>query len=398
MIIIYSFFYTVFLFIYIPFFILTNRKKGYSVDIKERFVLYTDNSEKNTLWFHCASVGELNVAYPIVERLKDRYEILITVSSPRGKSFALEKYPFAKVRSLPFDIPFLMKRFLNIYRPLSLIIVEGEFWPNLIFETSKKIPVMSVNTRISPSSFVFYKRYKKFFSSVLNSISRFFVRSEKDLYHLGFFVQKDKIKLCGDLKFVSSSNKKDVYLDKKGKKVIVAGSTHDPEEKVLINIYKNLRLKYPDLRLIIAPRHIERIDQIKGILKEEGLTYSFRTETEELDKDVYIVDTVGELSGIYKYADVVFVGGTIAPIGGHNILEPVSEGKPVVIGNHYEKIEDLYNFLKNFRIVFSVDNGREMEKIIDKLLDENFKPDFDISAFQRRILNCYINGIKEFLD
>jgi len=262
MVAVYNFLYTLLVFLYLPVFVLTNRKKGYRSDIRERFVLYSDSSKENTLWFHCASIGELNVAYPVIERLKEKHNILITVSSPRGKDFALKKYPYATVRSVPLDLPFLIKRFVDIYRPSALIITEGEFWLNLVVKTSERIPVLSINTRVSPSSFSFYRRFTPIYRKILNSFSRFLVRSEKDLKYLSFFVPEDKLVLCGDLKFVSSSQKKDLFLDKKGKKVIVAGSTHDPEEKVLITIYKNLRLKYPDLRLIIAPRHLERLDQI----------------------------------------------------------------------------------------------------------------------------------------
>ncbi|WP_457621692.1 3-deoxy-D-manno-octulosonic acid transferase [Persephonella sp.] len=394
---IYTILYTVFVILYLPIFSLLTRKKGYKTDIKERFVIYNDNARKNTVWFHCASIGELNVAFPVINRLKEKYSILITVSSPRGKDFALKKYPFATVRSVPLDIPFLLNRFISIYKPQALVITEGEFWPNLVCKTSEKIPILSINTRISPNSFKVYKRFRNIYKKILDNFSKFIVRSEKDREYLSFFVPEEKLVLCGDLKLVSSFEKKEVSFNKKGKRIIIAGSTHDPEEKVLITIYKNLRLKYPDLRLVLAPRHLERIDQIKNLLEEEGLSYALRSETEVLDCDVYIVDTIGELSGLYRYADVVFVGGTIAPVGGHNILEPVAEGKPVIIGNHYHKIEDLYRFLRKFNAVFSADNGKEMERLFDKFLEEKFKPDINISAYREKVLLCYIKNIEECL-
>ncbi|WP_457642041.1 3-deoxy-D-manno-octulosonic acid transferase [Persephonella sp.] len=396
--VLYNIVYSVLILLYLPVFVFTTRKKGYTVDLKERIVLYSDKKRKKFLWFHCASVGELNVAYPLINRLKEKYNILITVISPRGKSYAKEKYPFATVRTVPFDFSFLINRFLKIYNPEALILVEGEFWYNLVTETGKKIPVISVNARISPSSYKKYKKLSLFYKKIFSAISLFLVRSQKDFEYLKNFVSKDKLILCGDLKFISSQDRKGVFLDKKGKKLIVAGSTHDPEEKVILTIFKDLKLKYPDLKLLIAPRHLERVKEVIQLVKEEGFSYSLRSKTEKLEKDVYILDTIGELSGIYRYADLVFVGGTIAPVGGHNILEPALEGKPVVIGKHYEKIQDLYLLLKEFNIVYTVNDGKEMEKIFEEFLQKEKSIDIDFSQIQEKILSCYLTNIERVLS
>ena len=379
------------------FYIIT-KKKGYSPDIKERLVLY-NSKEKGFLWFHCASVGELNLAKPLIEHFSKNYKILITVFSPRGKDYAKKLYPFAVIKPLPFDFSFSVKRFLKNFQPEALIIVEGELWYNLIKEASKQIPVISVNTRISPKSFKLYRRLSFLYKKTLNRFALFLVRSEKDLYFLKHLIKDEKkAVLCGDLKVVSSGEVKEIFLDKKGKKVIVAGSTHSPEEEILLDVFKNIKKDFPESVLIIAPRHLERIEDIENSVKRHGFSYSFRTKTDKLYTDVYIVDTIGELSGIYRYADVVFIGGTFAPVGGHNILEPVFFKKPVVIGPNYQKIEDMYDFLKKRNAVSSVNSKEELERFIKKVLNGQVYVDINLEKEKEKVLSCYVNHIKEKLE
>ena len=382
----------------IPFFYLFSFRKGYKISLKERLVLYKSKSV-NPVWFHCASVGELNVARPLIEHFSKKYPILITVFSPRGKEYAKITYPYANVYELPFDISFLVKKFLNIHSPKILILVEGEFWFNLVDETSRKTDIISVNTRISPKSFKTYKKFFFFYKYIFENVSLFLARSEKDVSFLKELVKdKKKIVLCGDLKLVSSAVDKDVYLKTRGKVLIVAGSTHYPEESVLISVFKKIKKKYPDTALVLAPRHVERVKEIENYLKEEGLSYSLRSQSDEINGDVYIIDTIGELAGIYKYAKVVFVGGTIAPVGGHNILEPALLGKPVIIGNNYEKIEDIFNYLSRIGAVVSVSSDEELEEYITKALEGEFKPKIDLIKEQEEVLECYIDNIKRFLE
>ncbi len=384
--------------ILIPFFYLFSFKKGFKLSLKERFVFYKEN-QKHAVWFHCASVGELNVAKPLIEYYRQKYPILITVFSPRGKFYAKRLYPYAKVYELPFDISFIVKKFLKVHSPKILLNVEGEFWFNLVDETSKKTNVISVNTRISPKSFKIYKKFFFFYRYIFENISLFLARSEKDVSFLKELVDnKKKIVLCGDLKLVSSAVDKDVYLKTRGKILIVAGSTHYPEESILLSIYKKIKRKYPDTALVIAPRHLERVREVENLLKEEGFSYSLRSKSDEIIGDVYVVDTLGELPGIYKYAKVVFVGGTIAPVGGHNILEPALLSKPVIIGNNYEKIEDIFKYLSKIGAVVSVSSDEELEKYIIKALEGEFKPKIDLVKEQEEIFNCYVKNIDRYLE
>ncbi|MDQ7056270.1 MAG: glycosyltransferase N-terminal domain-containing protein [Persephonella sp.] len=390
--IIYNIFYALALTVYLPVFIFLTKKRGYSPDLKDRFVLHK-RENRNAVWFHCASVGELNVARPLIEYLKRENKILITVSSPRGKKYAEKTYPFATVRTVPFDLSFLIKRFVRIHRPSTLIVVEGELWFNLITVTSKFIPVISVNTRISPSSYRIYRKIKPFYAKILNSFSLLIVRTETDRNYLKEFVKdKNKIVMCGDLKFVSSKSAKTVNIKKEGK-LLIAGSTHFPEEEIILKIFKNLKKEFPDLRLITAPRHLERVPEIIKLAEENNLTYSLRTETDQLKTDVYILDTVGELSGFYRYADVVFVGGTFAPVGGHNILEAILENRPVVIGKSHHKIKDTVEQIIRTGFLKTASNEEELEKHIRSFLIEK-PPEIDFSEISEKVYRCYINNLK----
>ncbi|NPA52713.1 MAG: 3-deoxy-D-manno-octulosonic acid transferase [Aquificae bacterium] len=394
----YSFLYTLFLLFFLPIYIFFVKKKGYHFGLKERVFFDKKSSLKDPVWFHCASVGELNTAKPLIEYFSKEYDILITVSSPRGWKYAKQNFSNFEVRFLPFDYKFLHKKFYKTYKPTLLIVLEGEFWYNFITTISKFIPIVSANTRISPSSYKFYKKLSFFYKKIFNAFSKFLVRSDQDKKFLEkFILDKSKIVVCGDLKFVSSNIKKDIQLEKNNRKVLIAGSTHEPEERILLEVFSKLKKKYPHLTLIIAPRHLERINQIIELIKKFGFSYSFRTQTKKLDTDVYIVDTLGELSGLYRYADVVFVGGTIADIGGHNILEPALEKKPVIIGKHYHKIKDLYNMLKGYNIVSVVDDEAQLLEKISNLLEKEETIDIDFKSLQKKILNCYITNIKNFL-
>ncbi len=394
---IYNFLYFWFLILFLPIFYISTKKRGYKTGIKERFVLYRDTPIDNCLWFHCASVGEINTLFPLIEHYSKEFNILLTVSSPRGKDYALKKVPFAKIRYMPFDFTFLIRKFVKIYNPKTLIVGEGEFWFGFITESSKYIPVISVNTRISEKSFKNYKKYEFFYKKLFNSITKFLVRSEQDKEYLEKLIDnKQKIVVCGNMKLVSSSVKKEIDFDKDDKKILIAGSTHHPEEEIILEAFKELKKEILDLALVLVPRHLERLKEVENLVKKYGFDYDLRTETKKLEKDVYIVNTLGELSGFYKYADVVFVGGTFAKVGGHNILEPVLENKPVVIGNNYEKIKDVYDELKKYGIVKSVNTIDELKKEIKNYLQH--KPfNIDLKKKQKQILECYLKNINEIV-
>jgi 3-deoxy-D-manno-octulosonic-acid transferase len=354
------------------------------------------NTQKPTIWIHCASVGEIKTALPIINYLKtyQDYELLITIFSVRAYNFAVKNLNDIKITYLPFDLSFLIKKFIKNYKPKILIIQEAEFWFNLITTSCKYIPVISINTSISEKSKRNIKRFRFYFKPILNSFSKIIVRTKEDKEFLSQFVNPSKINVCGNLKFLSEVKHKEVNLEK-AKKIILGASTHSPEEEILIKVYEEI--KDDQTMLILAPRHLERISEIINLIKNHGLSYGLRSKNSSLDVQVYIIDTMGELTSFFKCADAVFVGGTIASIGGHNILEPILSGKKVIIGKKYFKIKDLVELAKSIDAVDIIKNEIELKNTILKHLKNN-NIDIDLEALRKDIYNCYIKSIKEVLN
>ena len=385
--------------LFIPVFLLLTKKKGYPLLLKDRFVLYKNNREKNYIWFHCASVGELKVAEPLIKHLQKKgNKILITFFSPRAVSFAKENFPEAEIRALPFDLPFLIKKFIKIHQPKALYIVEEEFWLNLITKSNKNgIPVVSINTRLSEKNLKFYKRLWFIYKDIFNSIKKFLVRSEEDLKLLKNLVPMEKLKLCGDLKFLAPQTAKEIKLSIKRNPIIILGSTHNPEEKIFLDILPKLKKAFPNIAYIIAPRHLERVEEIENLIKERGFSYKKRSESNVVDTDVYILDTIGELKGAYKYGDLVFVGGTIADVGGHNVLEPACLGKKVLVGKNIYKIKSNANLLRKLGILFFIEDINSLDRKIINLLKKDISPETIISKLKKlskNIAKCYLKELK----
>ncbi|MEZ0323541.1 MAG: glycosyltransferase N-terminal domain-containing protein [Hydrogenothermaceae bacterium] len=367
----------------IPIWFILNKKRGYYIGLKERLLIKKENLPEGAVWIHCASVGEIKTAMPIIEYVSSKKPVILTVFSPRAYKFG--KSLNIPTTFLPFDFSFLIKKFIKTYKPKVLIIEEAEFWFNLITVSSNYIPVLSMNTNIPKTIFV---------KPLLGSISTFIVKNETDKEILKSSVEEAKIKVCGNLKLLSKVEEKKLDINFGGRKVIVAGSTHNPEEEIIFEIYRDLKDR--DTILVVAPRHTERVRKIEILAEKIGLSYSLRSQTKDPKTDIYIIDTIGELAFLYKYADVVFVGGTISEVGGHNIFEPILSGKKVIIGYNYHKIKDLVEEAEKLGAVKIVKSKEELKETIEKLLEDG-KLNVDIKNIQQKIFNCYIKEIERWI-
>ncbi|PMP76207.1 MAG: 3-deoxy-D-manno-octulosonic acid transferase [Sulfurihydrogenibium sp.] len=376
--------------IFVPIWYVLNKKKGYDVGLLERLVLKVKDLQTKPVWIHCASTGELKTAMPIINYISSKEEVLITVFSPRSYDFALKNLKNAVVVFLPFDFSFLIKRFIKHYKPKILIIEEAEFWFNLVYVSSKSIPVLSINTKIPKNVENLYYR------TLLKRFSKFILRNQKDAEVLKKIVEEEKITVCGNLKLLSQVNEKNIDLDKNGKKIILAGSTHNPEENVILEVFLLLKQSFPDLSLVLAPRHTERVDEILEIVKKHNLSYSLRSKTNKIDTDVYIVDTLGELAYMYRFADAIFIGGTIANVGGHNIFEAILSGKKVIIGSNYHKIKDLVEEAEKLNAIFIVKDKNQLKEAILKVLN-NPNLEIDIRKIQSDIYECYKKEVDRWI-
>ncbi len=339
------------------------------------------------IWVHAVSVGETMSVRQLVNGLRIRYpdkRFVISTVTPTGNRIAQSLAREGdRVLYLPLDFSFIVRRVISRIKPSICIIAETEFWPNLITLMGESgIPVVIVNGRISDSSFNGYRRVKFLLRPVFNAISLFCMQTEDDARKLSALgVQRSKIIITGNMKFdtleyldVASPGPGGAFhLDTK-EKLLVAGSTHRGEEAVIAQVYKRLSEEYPEVRLLIAPRHPERGKEVEKILLQQGLP-SIRLSGPAgpgggpgEKRPVYILDTVGELVSFYNIADIVFVGGSLIKKGGHNILEPASLGKPVVFGPHMFNFRDIADLFLAHNASIRVRNKEELFGCLQRLL------------------------------
>lgn len=356
--------------------------------------LPADLNLNRPIWIHAVSVGEANAIKGLVERLRQAYPgkklVISTVTATGNKiarSIATEN---DLVTYLPLDFSFIVSYVLKKINPCMFILAETEIWPNLISCLAKlKIPVIMVNGRISDGSYGGYRLIKFFIRPVLGLVKQFCLQSDLDerrLVSLG--VDKQKIQVTGNVKFdidLDSFLELNVltYRTKLGlgqsDKLLVCGSTHPGEEELIFSAYTQLLAVFPKLKLLIAPRHPERSQQISKLALANGLRGVFISNISAngpaasagADKGVFILDVIGELSNYYAAADVVFVGGSLVPKGGHNILEPASLMKPVIFGSYmfnFRQISEL--FLRN-QAAFIVNNRQELAEKVKVVLSDS---------------------------
>lgn len=358
--------------------LLTDRR--YKIGLSERLgilpVSLLDTFRGSSpIWFHAASVGEVNASIRLIEGIREKWperKLLVSTFTPTGNKAAREKLKADGVIFLPVDLPWVVKRVLKKINPEVIILMETELWPNLICSAGDiGIPVAVVNGRISDRSYGKYWFISPLLKRVFDNIKAFLMQSDGDarrIVTLG--AEPSKVSVTGNIKFdITVSDVNIQFMDKWGGPVFIAGSTHKGEDALLIDIYKELRDKYPGLKLILAPRHLERIREVEGILAEKGLNYVKRSQVKEMTGvPVLLLDTLGELASFYKYGNIVFIGGSIVPVGGHNLLEPAVYGRPVLFGPHTENFRDAARVLTESGGGVEVKDAGELMIWADRLL------------------------------
>lgn len=344
---------------------------SYRAGLKERlgFVPRRAN-EKPAIWLHGASVGEIMAAQGLIDGLKQKYpdyDIIISTLTPTGQAVAKKKYPGCQFLFFPIDLSFIIKRVFKRLQPNLIILIERELWPNFILTANKmNIPVIVVNGRLTEKSLRWYKILKLIMKRVLARIQHFALQNETYAQrYQALGVPQDKITVTGNMKYdivqvADLINEKNSYIRlfqiSPDEIVLIGGSTHAPEEETLLNVYKRLRLENTSLRLILAPRYPERFDEVERLITAKGFKCLRRSKIEEgasgLNDAIILIDVLGELLKVYSVADIVFVGGTMAPRGGHNILEPAGLGKPVFFGS------SLYNFADSAEMLVNAGGAR----------------------------------------
>jgi 3-deoxy-D-manno-octulosonic-acid transferase len=315
------------------------------------------------IWVHAVSVGEVMAAIPLLKKIREKYPskgIMLSTITDTGQKIARERVPESTmVFYLPFDIPIILKRVFKRKKPELLITIETELWPNL-FRVSRQYgsPVILLNGRISEKSFKGYKKVSFFVQEVLSNVALFCMQSEtyaERISNIG--VDELKIKVLGNFKFdIKPPSGIPEWSERMKGPVLIGGSTHEGEEEFLLSVYMKLKKDFPDLNLILAPRHPERFKNVEDLLRSKGLYFIKRSAfiasnppSPSLVKGgeggiIILLDTVGELSAVYGISDIAIIGKSFKGHGGQNPLEPAYWGKPIVCGPHMEN----FPFIKDF--------------------------------------------------
>ncbi|MCS7261812.1 MAG: 3-deoxy-D-manno-octulosonic acid transferase [Aquificaceae bacterium] len=339
--------------------------------------------ERGKVWVHLASVGEFNTARPILRELYSRHHVVLTYFSFRAKEYLKSqqgKGYFHELYRLPPDVPLLMKFFEKKVEPEAILIFERELWPSLLLFT--RAPKVWLNA---------YAKGRFLESFLSRRFCLIVARREEDAETFRRYSCR-KVLTCGNLKF-ALEEPSPTHLKVEGSKLVVAGSTHPGEEELLLEAFRKLRVEFPDLRLIVAPRHVSRATQVAELFK--AFRVSLRSKEEE-DWDVLVVDTLGELFSLYAHARVAVVGGTFVPVGGHNLLEPAYFGKPVLYGPYTHKVEDLRSFVESRSMGFCVRDPSELYERLHGLLAEEFLTEFSLKEHSQEVLRCYLRALEEF--
>lgn len=360
MYVLYSFFLFLSLFVYIPlYFVRLRLFRGESLHLGERlgYRLAKKSGERKSLWIHAVSVGEVLSLQNLIRKIKEGHpDWVIHFSSltNTGMRIAREKLAEADyIFFIPLDFKWIVRRFFRRLKPRVVIIAESEFWPNFLREANRQTgSILLINGRISPRSFKRYKRFKLLTKNILKNIEFFLVQTEKDKENLERIgVISDHIEVAGNLKsevnlpILSEEEllrlKRNINISET-KKVIIAGSIRKGEENQLLRAYTKARSIKENLLFILAPRHPDRVNDVEKICNNYPFRIKRRSEVVPgMEWDILILDTIGELAQFYALSDVAFIGGSLIPWGGHNLLEPAFYGKPIFFGPHMENFSDL---------------------------------------------------------
>jgi 3-deoxy-D-manno-octulosonic-acid transferase len=300
------------------------------------------------IWVHAVSVGEVLAVSRLITELQQKYpdrRILISITTATGQSLARQRFGQDRVFFMPLDFGFAVRRYLNALQPQLIVIAETEFWPNLLHLARKQQTALAiVNARISDRSFPRYRRFSWFFRRVLAEVDLFLAQTADDaqrLHEIG--AASGRVQVSGNLKFDIRPNPQPALVNglraafSKDSPVIVCGSTAEDEEGLLLQAFKSVQEKFPGVIMVLAPRHPERFEKVGAMIAAAGFALQRRSlwsPPQPVRGGIFLLDSVGELAAIYELADIAFVGGSLVPTGGHNILEPAQYGAAIVVGQH----------------------------------------------------------------
>tara|TARA_X000000368_G_scaffold418445_1_gene418109 strand:- start:784 stop:2001 length:1218 start_codon:yes stop_codon:yes gene_type:complete len=341
------------------------------------------------IWLHAVSVGEVNASIPLLRALISDFpnsEYIVTTTTPTGSAILLDKMG-SKVRHqyMPVDLPLCLDKFLDTWNPKALIILETEIWPNLISHCKNRgIFTALVNARLSEKSKNKYSQplVKSLVTSTIEGIDLILAQFQSDLLRFDELSKGINISLCGNLKFdqevpeeidsIISTIKADWSIEGKERPVLIAASTHELEETIILEAFHGIKDVLSDALLVLVPRHPERFKKILNLIKDEGFVVAQRSKQEDVTKDTQVLlgDTMGELDFLYSVADVAFVGGSLIDHGGQNLLEPAAIGLPITSGPSLRNFQEVATQLEDAGGLTIVNSSNELIKTFINFIEQ----------------------------
>ncbi len=380
------FFYSLALWLLLPYICLrllwrARKQPEYLQHIPERFGFYSSISDKPVIWLHAVSVGETRATQSLVTRLRTLYpghQILLTHTTPTGRAASEQLYGSDVLRVyLPYDYRFAVNRFLGRFRPQLGILMETEIWFNLIRSCrSAGVPLLLLNARMSEKSARGYAHFDRLTRDALGDLAAVAAQSRDDAARLSGLGAK-AVSVMGNLKFDIEPPPAMLELGKQlrvqfgsGRKILLAASTREGEEALLLDALPNIAVR--DLLLVIVPRHPQRFAEVSELIKQRGIALQLRSENRAVQAETKIVlgDSMGEMFAYYAAADLAFIGGSLLPYGGQNLIEACAVGTPVIVGPH------MYNFAEATRLAVSsgaaiqILNSADLAAAIQQLFDD----------------------------
>jgi 3-deoxy-D-manno-octulosonic-acid transferase len=313
-----------------------------------RVPIRLNDAQPSSIWVHAVSVGEVLAVSQLIKDLQQQHpdrQIFVSTTTATGQALARQRFGANRVFFMPLDFGFAVRRYLNALKPQLIVIAETEFWPNLLHLARKRqTAVAIVNARISDRSFPRYKRFKWFFGRVLSEVDLFLAQTADDAQRLREIgAPTERVRVSGNLKFDIRPNAQPELITGlraaigKDAPVIVCGSTAEGEEEPLLAAFKAVQQQFPAAVMVLAPRHPERFEKVAALIASQGFSLQCRSQWQPaqlIRNGIFLLDSVGELAAIYELADIAFVGGSLVPTGGHNILEPAQYGAAILVGPH----------------------------------------------------------------
>jgi tRNA (guanine-N7-)-methyltransferase len=337
------------------------------------------------LWMHAASVGEVKVLCYLLDYLRKQdatIRVHVTAMTEAGFNTAskrlADKGDSVTLSYFPFDAPPAIRRSLERIKPAMLVVAETEVWPNMISEAAgRNIPIILINGRMSEKAFRAYRFVRALMEKLLAKYDRFFFKTDLDAQRYRYFgVTTDKSEVAGDMKFdaplsARSEGRRRELRSRVGVAeshfLFVTGSTRPGEEAILADIFTAIHSKYENFRMVLAPRHVDRLGDVKAVLFEKGLPFSVYGETTQ-GGVIVVIDRMGILNDLYLAADLAFVGGTLVNLGGHNILEPVWAGTPVIFGPYVSNVTEAADYILSHNYGAKVTSESDLTNLLKEIL------------------------------